>query len=210
MDLYEALYTTRAMRRVRTDPVPDHVVASMLDAAVRAPSGSNAQAWRWITVTDPVIRAEMGDLYRAAWETLRRTVYRGDPSTPELARVTRSSEWLAENFERVPLVVLPYTRNDPTGASIYPAVWSLMLAARGHGVGTTLTTILGMFQGAALAELVGVPVDRGWVNAAAVTCGYPEGRWGVASRRPAHEVVYRDRWGQPPAWSAPDPLWPPS
>ena len=78
-----------------------------------------------------------------------------------------------------------------------------MLPARGHGVGTTLTTILGTFQGTALAELLGVPTDRGWVNAAAVPCGYPTGRWGLASRRPAHEVVHQDRWGQPPAWTAP-------
>ena len=125
-----------------------------------------------------------------------------------MARVTRSSEWLAANFGSVPLVVLAYMRNDPSGASIYPAVWNLMLAARGHGVGTTLTTILGTFQGAALAELLGVPTDRGWVNAAAVPCGYPTGRWGVASRRPAHEVVHHDRWGQPPAWTVPEPLWP--
>ena len=60
MDLYEALYTTRAMRRVRPDPIPDHVVASMLDAAIRAPSGSNAQSWRWLTVTDRDTLAAMG------------------------------------------------------------------------------------------------------------------------------------------------------
>ncbi len=63
MDLYEALYTTRAMRRVRPDPIPDDVVASMLDAAIRAPSGSNAQSWRWLTVTDRDTLAAMGRLY---------------------------------------------------------------------------------------------------------------------------------------------------
>ncbi|MET0832147.1 MAG: nitroreductase family protein [Acidimicrobiia bacterium] len=209
MDLYEALYTTRAMRRVRPDPIPDHVVAAMLDAAIRAPSGSNAQSWRWLTITDRDTLAEMGRLYATAWQTLRDTVYQGREVTdPQMARVTRSSEWLAANFGNVPLVVLAYTRNDPGGASIYPAVWNLMLAARGHGVGTTLTTILGMFQGAALAELLEVPTDRGWANAAAVPCGYPTGRWGVATRRPAHEVVHHDRWGLPPAWTAPEPLWP--
>ena len=150
MDLYEALYTTRAMRRVRPDPIPDNVVASMLDAAIRAPSGSNAQSWRWLTVTDRDTLAAMGRLYAAAWQTLLDTVYKGREVTdPQMVRVTRSSEWLAANFGTVPLVVLAYMRNDPSGASIYPAVWNLMLAARGHGVGTTLTTILGTFQGAA-------------------------------------------------------------
>ncbi len=209
MDLYEALYTTRAMRRVRSDTVPDEVVAAMLDAAIRAPSGSNAQSWRWLTVTDRATLQEMGDLYRAAWQTLNETVYKDAVAADAQARrVSRSAEWLADNFAHVPLVVLAYTRNDPSGASIYPAVWNLMLAARGHGVGTTLTTILGAFEGPALNRLLQVPTDRGWANAAAVTCGYPEGRWGIAARKPAHELVFLDRWGNPPAWTAPEPLWP--
>ncbi len=79
MDLYEALYTTRAMRRVRPDPIPDHVVASMLDAAIRAPSGSNAQSWRWLTVTDRDTLAAMGRLYATAWQTLLET-----PSTRDV------------------------------------------------------------------------------------------------------------------------------
>ncbi|MGI8823567.1 MAG: nitroreductase family protein [Acidimicrobiia bacterium] len=209
MDLFEALYTTRAMRRVRPDPVPEEVVAAMLDAAIRAPSGSNAQSWRWVTVTDRPTLEAIADLYRAAWQTLNDTVYKDAvPADTQALRVSRSAAWLADNFETVPLVVLPFTRNDPNGASIYPAVWNLMLAARGHGVGTTLTTILGVFQGAALGELLGVPADRGWVNAAAVTCGYPLGRWDVAARKPAHQVVYQDRWGRPPDWTAPEALWP--
>lgn len=209
MDLYEALYTTRAMRRVAPDPVPEHVITSMLDAAVRAPSGSNAQSWRWLVVQDAGTIAAMADLYRDAWRILNETVYAGVGSSgnSQMERVVGSAQWLADNFQQVPLVVLPFHRNDPTGASIYPAVWSLMLAARGHGVGTTLTTVLGMFKGRELAELLGVPPDKGWTNAAAVTCGYPLGRWGVAARRPAHEVVYQDRWGEPPSWTIPEPLW---
>jgi hypothetical protein len=103
--------------------------------------------------------------------------------------------------------VLPFHRNDPSGASIFPGVWSLMLAARGHGVGTTLTTVLGMFRHQELANLLDVPTDKGWTNAAAVTCGYPLGRWGVARRAPAHRVVYTDRWGEPPTWTVDTPLW---
>jgi nitroreductase len=214
MELNEALYTTRAMRRVKPDPIPQDVVAAMMDAAVRAPSGGNSQNWRWLTVTDRNTMGRLGDLYRTAWEQLTSTYYagrleqaqtRGDETT---VRVMKSSQWLADNFDEVPLVVLPFHRNDPTGASIYPAVWSLMLEARGHGVGTTLTTVLGLFQGAALFELFGVPTDKGWSNAAAVTCGYPLGRWGVAARAPAHEVVYSETWGIGPDWVIDQPLWP--
>ena len=210
MDLYEALYTTRAMRRVASDPIPDAVVASIVDAAIRAPSGSNAQSWRFITVTDPDLKAALGPLYREAWETLVSTVYAGREARDEQAvRVTRSAEWLAENVESVPLWLMALSRNDPSGASIYPAVWSAMLAARGHGVGTCLTTVLGFFKQDEVFELLGVPAGKGWQLAAAVSCGYPLGRWDVAGRRPAQEVAFAERWGEPVAWEAPQPLWGP-
>ena len=215
MDLNEALYTTRAMRRVKPDPIPEVVVAAMMDAAVRSPSGGNSQNWRWITVTDRDTIAEMGSLYSDAWHELQNTFYkgrveaareRGDEAT---LRVMSSGQWLADNFDQVPLVVLAYHRNDPSGASIYPGVWSLMLAARAHGVGTTLTTVLGAFKHAEVAALLGVPLEKGWTNAAAVTCGYPLGRWGVAKRAPAHLVTYSERWGDAPSWEANEPLWSP-
>jgi len=215
MDLYEALYTTRAMRRVKADPVPESVVRSMLDAAIRSPSGGNSQNWRFLTVTDRETMAHLGALYQAAWVQLNDTYYKGRREAAEargdeqLLRVMASSQWLADNFANVPLVVLSYHRNDPSGASIYPAVWNMMLAARGHGVGTTLTTILGTFQEQEVAELLGVPLDKGWTNAAAVTCGYPLGRWGVARRAPAHRVVYSEQWGEPPDWTIDQPLWSP-
>lgn len=213
MDLYEALYTTRAMRRVKPDPVPAAVVQSMLDAAVRSPSGGNSQNWRFVTVTDRGMMADLGTLYAAAWDQLNDTFYRGRREAAEargdeqLLRVMASSQWLADNFATVPMVVLAYHRNDASGASIYPAVWNLMLAARGHGVGTTLTTILGLFEEEEVAALLDVPLDKGWTNAAAVTCGYPLGRWGIAQRAPAHRVVYAERWGEAPEWTIDEPLW---
>lgn len=213
MDLDEALYTTRAMRRVKPDPVPDAVVRAMLDAAVRSPSGGNSQNWRFVTVTDRETMANLGGLYETAWVQLNDTFYKGRREAAEargdeqLVRVMASSQWLADNFATLPLVVLAYHRNDPSGASIYPAVWNMMLAARGHEVGTTLTTILGLFKEQEVAALLGVPLDKGWTNAAAVTCGYPLGRWGVARRAPAHRVVYAEQWGEPPEWTIDQPLW---
>jgi len=215
MDLHEALYTTRAMRRVKPDAIPDEVVRSMLDAAIRSPSGSNAQNWRWLTVTDRSTMRELGRLYSEAWVELNETIYKGkreeaDASGDEASqRIYSSSQWLADNFGASPLVVLPYHRNDPSGASIYPGVWSLMLAARSHGVGTTMTTILGIFKQNEVAELLGVPLEKGWLNAAAIPCGYPLGRWGLAKRAPVHDVVYEERWGENPEWVLNEPLWSP-
>ena len=213
MDLSEALYTTRAMRRVKSDPIPTDVVEKMFDAAIRSPSGGNMQNWRFISVTEPTMMTELGELYREAWDELNRTLYAGvrerveSSGDDQTTRILRSSQWLADNFAAVPLVVFAYHRNDPSGASIYPAVWSLMLAARGEGVGTTLTTVLGIFKANEVAALLGVPLDRGWTQAAAVTCGYPLGRWGLAVRPPAHGVAYAEGWGKAPDWTVGDPLW---
>ncbi|HJQ76126.1 MAG TPA: nitroreductase family protein [Acidimicrobiia bacterium] len=214
MDLYEALYTTRAMRRVSPDPVPDAVVARILDAAVRAPSGSNAQNWRMVVVDDPEVKRRLGPIYRDAYHQLNEVVYqgrrqaaedRGDEST---LRMMRSSDWLAENFEQVPLWILFFSRNDPSGSSIYPAVWNAMLAARGDGVGTCLTTILGVFEHDAVLAMLQAPGEKGWRLSAAVSFGYPLGRWGVAKRQPVEEVSYSNMWGMPLAVHVNGPLWP--
>jgi nitroreductase len=213
MELNEALYTTRAMRRVKSDPVPEDVVKAMMDAAVRSPSGGNSQNWRWITVTDRDTISKLAPLYAEAWAELNQTFYKGRAEKAAASgdettvRMMNSAQWLADNFDQVPLVVFPFHRNDPSGASIYPAVWSLMLSARSHGIGTCLTTVLGIFKHDEVCELLGVPEGKGWVNAAAVTCGYPLGKWGLAKRAPAELVTYAERWGEAPTWTTGEPLW---
>lgn len=215
MDLFEALYTTRAMRRVSPDPVPDDVAAAMLDAAVRAPSGGNSQNWRFVVVTDPDLRAKLAPLYQRAWQQLQVTVYRGrwekarESGDEAALRVMRSSQWLADNCAVVPMWLFVFSRNDPSGASIYPAVWSAMLAARAHGVGTCLTTILGTFEQEAVFDLLEVPDEKGWQLSAAVSCGYPLGRWDVAKRAPVERVSFSNRWGSPLQFEVNGPRWAP-
>jgi nitroreductase len=220
MDVYEALYTTRAMRRVRPDPVPDGVQARILDAAIRAPSGGNTQGWRFLLVDDPEVKGAIGPLYRDSIEQLWKTVYAeriaaaeatpDDPESVQMDKVRRSAQHLADHFEQVPLFLFAFVQHDPTGGSIYPAVWSAMLAARAEGVGSSLTSVLGFFHPAETLDILGVPRDEGWIMACCVSFGYPTGRWGVAPRRPAHEVSYRNRWGSPAGFDAPEPLWPPA
>lgn len=217
MDIYEALYTTRAMRRVKPDPVPEAVQARILDAAIRAPSGGNSQTWRFLLLDDPGKKALLGPLYRDALDRLYSTVYapriekmNANPDSPasrEMAKILKSSTWLAENFEQVPLFLLAFTQRDPSGGSIFPAVWNAQLAARAEGVGSALTSILGIFHDAEVKEVLGVPAEGGWAQACCVSFGYPLGRWGVAPRRPVHEVSYRNGWGEPVGFEVPDPLW---
>jgi nitroreductase len=220
MDIYEALYTTRAMRRVRPDPVPAGVQARILDAAIRAPSGGNTQGWRFLLVDDPEVKGAIGPLYRDSIEQLWKTVYAeriaaaeatpDDPVSAQMDKVRRSAQHLADHFEQVPLFLFAFVQHDPTGGSIYPAVWSAMLAARAEGLGSSLTSVLGFFHLAETLDILGVPRDEGWIMACCVSFGYPTGRWGVAPRRPAHEVSYRNRWGSPAGFEAPEPLWPPA
>jgi nitroreductase len=219
VDIYEALYTTRAMRRVRPDPIPQPVQARILDAAIRAPSGGNAQDWRFILLDDPAVKAQLGPLYRDSIRQLWATAYadgieraRNAPHEPEsvsLLRIVASAQHLADHFEEVPLFLIAFSRGDRSGGSIFPAVWSAQLAARADGVGSALTSVLGGFHGPEALEILGVPADRGWTMACCVSFGYPTGRWGVAARRPAHEIAYRNTWGTDLGLEIPEPLWPP-
>jgi nitroreductase len=217
MDIYEALYTTRAMRRVKTDPIPESAQARILDAAIRAPSGGNSQSWRFLLVDDPELKAALGPLYRDSLEQLWKTLYasriaamEADPDSPvsrQMAKIVKSSAWLGEHFEEVPLFMFGFAQNDPSGGSIFPAVWSAQLAARAEGIGSSLTSVLGVFHDAEVKELLGVPADKGWMQACCVSFGYPLGRWGVAPRRPAHQVAYRNGWGEPVGFEVDEPLW---
>ena len=218
MDIFEALYTTRSMRRVRPDPIPFEVQQRILDAAVRAPNGGNAQGWRFVLVDAPEVKASLGSLYRDAAQASLTAYYPNadailadpdpTPQTTELGKMIRSGRWLSDNWEQVPLFLLVFNRSGQSDGSIYPAVWSAMLAARAEGIGTSLTTMMGARHGAQVLAALGVPADEGWVNVCCVTFGYPTGRWDVAQRQPIPEVTYRNRWGQPSGFTDDGPLWP--
>jgi nitroreductase len=207
------------MRRVKPDPIPADAQARILDAAIRAPSGGNTQHWRFLLVDDPGVKAQLGPLYRESLARLWATGYkerleaaRSAPDSPESAqtlRIVRSAQYLADHFEDVPLFLFAFARNDPSGGSIFPAVWSAMLAGRGLGIGSALTSVLGGFRAAETLAVLGVPPDKGWVNACCVSFGYPTGRWGIAERIPAHEVTFRNRWGTPLGGQIETPLWSP-
>lgn len=216
MDLFEALYTTRAMRRVRPDPVPDDVQAAILDAAIRAPSGGNAQPWRFLLVDSPEIKARFGPIYRDCIAALWESVYKdrlgraaADPEKPSnrsLIAVQRSAQWLADHYEEVPLYLFCFVRAGNGAGSIFPAAWSAQLAARAAGIGSSLTSVLGMMRPQDVREILGVP-DESWENACMVSFGYPLGRWGVAERLPVDKVAARNGWSGELGFSVPEPLW---
>lgn len=219
MDVYEALYTTRMMRRMKRDPVPMESQCRILDAAIRAPNGGNAQRWHFLVVDDPALKARIAELYRASREREYADIAAGrlgqalheDASRriERLRRIRRSGDYFVAHFTDTPMLLFVFAAEDHGGANIYPAVWSALLAARAEGVGGVMTTVL-RYEEAAVCELLEVPRDEGWRIAAMVAFGYPLGRWGVATdRRPVHEVSSRNRWGGAFGAEVPKPMWSP-
>ena len=217
MDVYEALYTTRAMRRMTAQPVPGAVVGRILDAGLRAPTGGNAQDWRFMTVTDCSKIQAIGAHYKAALTQLFATHYKAandevraavasgstDRRTQQVARVLNSSEHLAEHFGDTPLLVFGFSQTNLNPGSIWPALWSMCLAARAEGVGSTVTTVLGSFAAKETAAILGIPEGQPWIQHACIPMGYPSGRWGVPDRKPIAKVVFHDTWGSPAPFEAP-------
>jgi nitroreductase len=209
VDIYEALYTTRAMRRMKPDPIPLDAQARILDAAIRAPH--IGEGWHFVLVDDPEIKARLAPLYDRAWTQMfdafganREAMLQMDG---QMGRVARSGDHLARHFAETPLLLFGFGKTHE-GSGVYPAIWSAMLAARAEGIGSTLTGVMQTFVSDEVFEILGVPTDEGWVMHGVVPMGYPTGRWGVAPRTPVDEVAGRNGWQGALGFTVPDPLWP--
>jgi nitroreductase len=200
MELLEALRTTRAMRRMKPDPLPDEIIARIVDAGVRAPSPGQKQSWRFVVVTDRRVMGELAVLWRATRDALLEEI----PTLYASATQAASSQYLHDHFAEVPVVVFGYAPAGQSPAIVAPALWSMCLAARGEGVGSVFTTLL-LRATPAVDEILGVPADVGVELIGVVPMGFPLGRWDVAARQPAHEVSFADRWGVAPDWRAETP-----
>ncbi len=197
------LTTTRAVRKRLdlTRPVELDVIMECLRLAIQAPTGSNLQTWRWIVVTDADVRAQLAELYRNLPADLptSRTPSQLPPAVQQ-QRVKDSTGYLMEHLHEVPLFVVPCVEATGGAAgwppSIYPAVWSLMLALRSRGLGSVLTTAH-LFRREEADELLGVP--DGFVQACLLPVAYFTGDdFKPADRRPVGEVTFLNRWGRPP------------
>lgn len=198
IDVLEAIATTRSMRRLKPDPIPDEALRVILEAATRAPSGSNQQNWSFIVVRDPELKREIQRHYNDVAQSYFKSGPRSAPGGGEqvMERVRSSAAHLAEHLHEAPVLVLCCIRGQPSlglGSSIYPAVQNLMLAARAFGIGTTLTTFH-MRRENEIKELLNIPEDVH--TAALIPMGYPTGRWGHGPRRAVEEVAFADRYGE--------------
>jgi nitroreductase len=202
--LFEILSTTRAMRRLKTDPVPDALIRRILEAGMSAANSSNAQQWRFLVVKDEAIKRGVQVWYQRAFEEVVAPHYlQGDPpegvSRERYMRQYAAVAYLTEHFHEAPVWLVPcmeHGTSEPTrtsGASIYPAVQNMLLAARALGLGATLTTRHLVYERES-EQALGLP--EGVHSYAILPVGYPMGRFGPVARRPLAEVTYLDRWGQ--------------
>ena len=205
--LFEIIHTTRSMRRLKPDPVPDALIRRVLEAGTAAPSGGNMQRWRFLVVTDPRVKQAVAAYYRRAWNEYVGPSYRSGTPAPgsdpaRFARMLDAAQHLADHIHEAPVWILSClegvgVHGVPTywsGSSIYPAVQNMLLAARALGLGATLTTLFLRYEEEVAAAL-GLP--DGVKCYALLPIGWPVGRFGPVRRIPLSEVVYRDRWGQP-------------
>ena len=201
--LFEAMYSQRSITRFKPDPVPKEAVERILEAATKAPSGGNRQPWHFLVITDRDLIARVGRIYREEW--LGRM---GTEAPPDETPAYRAARYLTHHIHEVPVLILicvvdasqTYVPDKPGQAalrdqeasSIWLAAQNLFLAARGLGLGTRLTTTH-IARESEIKELLGIP-DH--VETVALTpLGYPRGRFGPTTRRPAAEVTSYNRWG---------------
>jgi nitroreductase len=209
--LLEGLVTTRAIRRLRPDPVSDDDLAAVLFAATRAPSGSNRQPFRFLVLRDGPRAAEakalLGRAFRETWAAKRAqdgydSGSGADPGSPK-ARMDRAMQRFVDNFEQVPVVVLACLQryrppNPYEGNSVYPACQNLLLAARARGLGGVMTMWHAPVEDE-LRRLLDVPDDA--AISATIPLGHPEGSHGPVRRRPVSELVFDDAWGNAAPWA---------
>ena len=206
------LTTTRSVRK-RLDldrPVPPELIQECIEVAMQAPTGTNAQNWSFVVVTDADKRRAIADCYRRGGEKLSGSGYppplpAGDPREHVMPKVMESATYLGTVLDRVPVFVIPCVQgrveNVPmvlsqasTYGSILPAAWSFMLAARARGLGTAWTTVHLYFE-REVSELLGIPAD--WTQTALFPVAYYTGDdFQPAHRLPAASLTHWDSWGE--------------
>ena len=211
MELYDAMSTLRAVRRIRPDPIPEEVLTRVFEAATWAPTGGNHQGWRIVAVRDPARKQALEDLYRPHWESYipgyeAHMADMPEPARTSSAKALAAGTYLAKHLHEVPVIAVfcfnpqRMTITDAAldrpsvvgGGSIYPAVQNLLLACRNEGLGCVLTTLLCMEEEKVKALL---DIPEGWFTAAHVPIGYPVGGGhGPISRKPLAQMLSWDQF----------------
>ena len=202
-DVFEIMSTTRSMRRLKPDPVPDDMIEKVLHAGLGAANGGNTQKWRFMVVKNPATKAEVQKWYKKAFDDVIGPRYASSAPPPgvtgeKYSRQHGAVEYLTEHFHEAPVWIVACMEeakpNRTTGASIYPAVQNMLLACRALGLGSTLTTRHTMFAKEVDAAF-GLP--EGVQSYAILPIGWPMGKFGPTGRGKMSLFVYGDKYAEP-------------
>ena len=207
MGIFDVIYHTRAMRRLKPDPVPEDLLLKLIDAGNQAPSGSNMQNGRWIVIRDPAQKAKLAELNKAAVLAYAGPQSGRPASLPHHSeerrqRMLASVLWQAEHLHEAPAIVIAclefaappqdsFIAGAGAGGSIWPGVQNLLLAARALELGAAPTT-LGLRDRPSVKEILNLPPTI--EPFCLIPVGYPTGRFGSVTRRPVSEIMRWDRW----------------
>jgi nitroreductase len=202
-DVWTVMSTARTIRRFTGEAVDDATLARCLEAATWAPSGANAQAWRFVVLRSPEARAAVAKAAAQALAVIEPVYGMSRPAADDDSRLARTNRATYELHDRAGefTSVLFAQKRFPTaselllGGSIFPAMQNFLLAARVQGLGACLTSWASYGGEPLLREAVGVPDD--WMLAGHVVVGWPQGNHGPVRRRPLAQVVSLDHWDQP-------------
>jgi len=208
MPLEDAMTTQRSVRRVKPDPVDDAIVLRLIELALKAPTQQNTQAWEFIVVKDPEVKAKLGRQNRRMWRFYRGVAARKARDDPKAQRLNAAVEWGVDHFEEIPVFVVACIRGPRLGfppilaastyGSIFPSIQNLLLAARAVGLGANLVT-MPLWSNFVARRILGLPWSV--TPVAMVPLGWPIGRYGPTTRRAVGEVVSLDRFGNRP-WTS--------
>jgi len=190
--LGEAMYTLRAIRQVKPDPIPDSDLELLLEAAGRAPSSGNQQPWHFVVVTDPAMKAKLQALYKESWWNWFRST--GQDKLPEPPPHSRAAMKLTEELHLAPVLILACILAPTIPNEVLAACQNMLLAARALGIGGTLTRLNATVE-TRLKETFDLPA-----NCEVSYClrlGYPLQKFGPLRRKPVAEICSRDRFGNP-------------
>jgi nitroreductase len=223
LGLFEAMYTARSLRHFKPDPVPEALITRVIDAAIRASSGGNTQHWTFVVVRDADKKRQLAALYRKASD-YASAIYASRPKPDHLSdeqyrQFLANSGYLWDHLAESPVILVPclqkrdlperdslpavvqarYERHlanlqRVTGSSIYPAIQNIILACRGLGLGTVITTNHMLYEDEVKAVL-GIPENVS--TFALMPIGYPTRKYGPLTRKPVAEVTFADTWGTP-------------
>lgn len=213
VDVIEAIKQTAACRYFRPDPVPEAVLERLFDAARHGPQGGNRQPVRYVVVRDPGLKNQLAAWYLAIWRSVLAKAAQGEYRTARgssaSSPILRAATHLAEHLAEVPVLVVvcanleDLARTDADlerpgvvgGASIYPSVQNLLLAARNEGLGAVMTTLLCAVE-PQVKQLLDIP--DGVITCATVPIGYPERSLPTRlSRLPVSVIAFGNGYNEP-------------